>query len=64
MILQIFQARLARRQLAKVTNEGLIEYALQVIMMTMMMMMMVIMTVTYDRSFLFQRYCDDGVDSE
>ena len=26
--------------------------------------MMVIMTVTYDRSFLFQRYCDDGVDSE
>ena len=35
------------------------------IMMTMMMMMMmVIMIVTYDQSFLFQRYCDDGVDSE
>ena len=26
------KARLARRQLAKVTNEGLIEYALQVIL--------------------------------
>lgn len=33
------QARLARRQLAKVTNEGLIEYALQVILMTMMMIL-------------------------
>ena len=56
---------MARRQLAKVTNEGLIEYALQVITKTMMTMMIMMKMMTVIAKFpLSDRYCNDGVDSE
>ena len=53
---------MARRQLAKVTNEGLIEYALQVITKTKMIMMKMMTVIA--KFPLSERYCDDGVDSE
>ena len=57
---------MARRQLAKVTNEGLIEYALQVVYdcdANRDEIIVMITTVCPD-IITFPRYCDDGVASE